>query len=145
MRPDRVPGGRQCEHRTGTATRTGQHLPGVEPRPIAGSPRRGPGPRRRRLVTWRPAERTGEGRLVPDSHRPNLVARGEARCDLTQAPSWYDSESGSRFVEIMLSALATCHQQGINVLDDLTLCCRACLAGGPVHLLIPTSTTAQVA
>ncbi len=56
-----------------------------------------------------------------------------------------DSESGSRFVERVLSVVATCRQQEINVLDDLTGCYRAHLEGSPIPSLIPTSPTAQVA
>jgi transposase len=40
-----------------------------------------------------------------------------------------DSEAGSRFVERMLSAVATCRQQGRSVLDYLTRCHRARLLG----------------
>src|SRR6516162_5098175 len=40
-----------------------------------------------------------------------------------------DSESGSRFVERMLSVVATCRQQEINALDYLTGCYRAHLDG----------------
>jgi transposase len=36
-----------------------------------------------------------------------------------------DSESGSRFVENILSVVATCRQQGRNVLEFLTDCCQA--------------------
>ena len=36
-----------------------------------------------------------------------------------------DSESGSRFVERMLTVVATCRQQGRNVLDYLTSCFEA--------------------
>jgi transposase len=36
-----------------------------------------------------------------------------------------DSEIGSRFVERMLSTVATCRQQGVNVLDYLSRCGRA--------------------
>jgi len=50
-----------------------------------------------------------------------------------------DSESGSRFVERMLSVVATCRQQAVNVLDYLTRCYRAHLDGGPVPSLIPTA------
>src|SRR5947208_1658035 len=39
-----------------------------------------------------------------------------------------DSEAGSRFVERMLSVVATCRQQEINVLDYLTRCYQARLA-----------------
>ena len=42
-----------------------------------------------------------------------------------------DSESGSRFVERILSVVATCRQQDINVLDYLTRCYQAHLDGTP--------------
>jgi transposase len=42
-----------------------------------------------------------------------------------------DSASGSRFVERILSVVATCRQQGINVLEYLTRCDRAHLDGQP--------------
>ena len=51
------------------------------------------------------------------------------------------SESGSRFVERMLSVVATCRQQGVNVLDYLTRCYRGHLDGGPVPSIIPTAST----
>jgi transposase len=54
-----------------------------------------------------------------------------------------DSETGSRFVERMLSVLATCRQQGMNVLDYLTRCYRAHLDGGPVPAIIPTASNIQ--
>jgi transposase len=41
-----------------------------------------------------------------------------------------DSEAGSRFVERMLSVVATCRQRGDGVLDFLTACLRARLDGG---------------
>jgi transposase len=56
-----------------------------------------------------------------------------------------DRESGSRFVERMLSVVATCRQRDIDVLDYLTRCYRAHLDGSPIPSLIPTSPTAQVA
>ncbi len=56
-----------------------------------------------------------------------------------------DSEHGSRFVERMLSVVATCRQQGMNVLDYLTRCYRAHLDGGPVPSLIPTTPAVQLA
>jgi transposase len=36
-----------------------------------------------------------------------------------------DSEARSRFVERVLSAVATCRRRDVNVLDYLTLCCRS--------------------
>jgi transposase len=56
-----------------------------------------------------------------------------------------DSESGSRFVERMLTVVATCRQQDISVLDYLTRCYQAHLDGRPIPSLIPTSPIAQVA
>jgi transposase len=56
-----------------------------------------------------------------------------------------DSESGSRFVERMLTVVATCRQQDISVLDYLTRCYRAHLDGSRIPSLIPTTPTAQVA
>jgi transposase len=54
-----------------------------------------------------------------------------------------DSEPGSRFVERMLSVVATCRQQDINVLDYLTRCYQAHLDGRPVPSAISTSTAAR--
>jgi transposase len=56
-----------------------------------------------------------------------------------------DSESGSRFVERILTVVATCRQQEINVLDYLTRCYQAHLDSQPVPSLIPTATTTQAA
>ena len=56
-----------------------------------------------------------------------------------------DSEAGSRFVERMLSVVATCRQQDINVLDYLTRCYQASLDGKPAPSLLPSTSTAQAA
>src|SRR5262249_14979967 len=48
-----------------------------------------------------------------------------------------DSQAGSRFVENILTIVATCRQQGRNVLDCLTECCRAYLRGHQVPSLLP--------
>ncbi|HZZ18665.1 MAG TPA: IS66 family transposase [Opitutaceae bacterium] len=48
-----------------------------------------------------------------------------------------DSEAGSRFVERMLSVVATCRQQGMSVLEYLTHCHRERLDGLPTPSLIP--------
>jgi transposase len=48
-----------------------------------------------------------------------------------------ESESGSRFVENVLSIVATCRQQGRNVLDCLTECCQAQRAGASAPSLLP--------
>jgi transposase len=55
-----------------------------------------------------------------------------------------DSESGSRFVERVLTVVATCRQQGVNVLDYLTRCYQAILDGKPAVSLF-TTPTAQAA
>jgi transposase len=55
------------------------------------------------------------------------------------------SESGSRFVERMLTVVATCRRQDINVLDYLTRCYQAQLGGRPIPSLVPSSPTAQAA
>jgi transposase len=48
------------------------------------------------------------------------------------------SEADSRFVENMLSVVATCRQQGRNVLEHLSLCCEAAMRGElPPRLLPP--------
>src|SRR4051794_24592351 len=56
-----------------------------------------------------------------------------------------DSESGSRFVERILSVVATCRQQDINVLDYLTRCYQAHLDGQPAPSLLPASSVNQAA
>jgi transposase len=56
-----------------------------------------------------------------------------------------DSESGSRFVERMLTVVATCRQQGINVLDYLTRCYQAHLDDEPAPSLLPSASSAQAA
>jgi transposase len=56
-----------------------------------------------------------------------------------------DSEAGSRFVERMLSVVATCRQQERNVLEYLTRCHRSRLDGTPTPSLIPASTATQAA
>ena len=48
-----------------------------------------------------------------------------------------DSEAGSRFVERMLSVVATARQQNRNVLDLLTACCRARLDRSAAPSLLP--------
>ena len=50
-----------------------------------------------------------------------------------------DSERGSRFVERMLTVVATCRQQGLNVLDYLTSCFRADREGHAIPSLVPAA------
>jgi transposase len=52
-----------------------------------------------------------------------------------------ESEAGSRFVERMLSVVATCRQQDVNVLDYLTRCYQARLDGQPMPSLLPAANT----
>jgi transposase len=54
-----------------------------------------------------------------------------------------DSSAGSRFVERMLSIVATCRQQSRHVLEYLTACHQAAIAGQPIPSLIPQPATAS--
>jgi transposase len=56
-----------------------------------------------------------------------------------------DSEAGSRFVERILTAVATCRQQDINVLDYLTRCYQAHRDGQPAPSLLPPPSAADQA
>jgi transposase len=56
-----------------------------------------------------------------------------------------DSESGSRFVERILTVVATCRQQNIDALDYLTRCYQAHLDGQPAPSLLPTASAADQA
>lgn len=56
-----------------------------------------------------------------------------------------DSEAGSRFVERILSVVATCRQQDINVLDYLSRCYQAHLDGRKAPSLLPAISTTQAA
>lgn len=56
-----------------------------------------------------------------------------------------DGEAGSRFVERMLSVVATCRQQDVSVLGYLTRCYQAHLDGKPAPSLVPNTSTAQAA
>ena len=51
-----------------------------------------------------------------------------------------DSVDGSRFVERMLTVVATCRQQGRNVLDYLTTCFEADCQGHTLPSLLPVTT-----
>jgi transposase len=69
----------------------------------------------------------------------NAVERG-----FRQAAQWRRtshgtaSEAGSRFVEQVLTVLATCRQQGRDVLEYLTSCCQAYQHGDAPPSLLPT-------
>jgi transposase len=56
-----------------------------------------------------------------------------------------ESEAGSRFVERMLTVVATCRQQEVNVLDYLTRCYQAHQNGQAAPSLLPKTSTAQAA
>jgi transposase len=56
-----------------------------------------------------------------------------------------DSEAGSRFVERMLSVVATARQQNRNVLELLTACCQARLDGAAAPSLLPADATSAAA
>jgi transposase len=56
-----------------------------------------------------------------------------------------DSATGSRFVERILSVVATCRQQGRNVWDYLTDCHRAALAGQRAPSLLPGHAAGRLA
>jgi transposase len=55
-----------------------------------------------------------------------------------------DSVAGSRFVERILSVVATCRQQERNVWDYLTDCHRAALVGQPTPSLLPNTGTRRL-
>jgi transposase len=50
-----------------------------------------------------------------------------------------DSEAGSRFVERMLSVVATCRRQKRDVLEYLIACGNARLVGAPIPSLLPAA------
>src|SRR3954447_13656443 len=56
-----------------------------------------------------------------------------------------DSGSGSRFVERILTVVATCRQQGANLLDYLTRCYQARLEGRPAPPLLPIAPATRMA
>jgi hypothetical protein len=76
---------------------------------------------------------------------PSSVHFIPGRRSIPKSGCWTDSEAGSRFVERMLTIVATCRQQDINVLDYLTRCFQAHLGGQPAPSLLPASTTAPAA
>ena len=102
-----------------------------------------PGRRGRAGSCWRARRTCGrscESRAIEptNNHAERALRHGVIYRKLSGGT---DSEAGSRFVERMLSVVATCRQQGINVLDYLTRCYRAHLDGDPVPSLIPTAST----
>ena len=63
--------------------------------------------------------------------------RRAARGDLASDQRWYGQAQGSRFVERVLTVVATCRQQGRNVLDYLTSCFEAVRSGQAIPSLLP--------
>ena len=61
------------------------------------------------------------------------------RCGLTVNGGGTDTTAGSRFVERMLTVVATCRQQGRNVLDYLTSCFQADRRGHAIPSLLPVT------
>jgi transposase len=53
------------------------------------------------------------------------------------------SAEGSRFVETMMTVVATLKQQHRNVLDYMTAACEAALHGQTVPSLLPTAETLE--
>ena len=51
------------------------------------------------------------------------------------------SEKGSRFVAHILTVVATCQQQGRNVLVYLNACCQAFYTRGTVPSLLPQTSS----
>src|SRR6516225_11551519 len=56
-----------------------------------------------------------------------------------------DSEAGSRFVERVLTVVATCRQQDINVLDYLTRCYQSSLMDQSPPSLVPPEPATKAA
>ena len=56
-----------------------------------------------------------------------------------------ESEAGSQFVGNILTIVATCRQQGRNVLEYLTRCHEARLRGVSAPSLLPTPAATQAA
>src|SRR5262245_7435350 len=110
------------------------------------------------LADWGPQGRSHQARestrdLIARSARPgrrytrSRPRRGPtnnaAERALRHAVCWRktsygtDSAGGSRFVERVLTVVATCRQQGRSVLAFLTACCRASVQGGATPTLVP--------
>ena len=98
--------------------------------------RAGPAPR---SCGWRRAcgpSRGCEG--VPPTN--NAAERAERHAVIWRRISGgTDSAQGSRFVERMLTVVATCRQQGRNVLDYLTSCFEAARSGQAIPSLLPAT------
>ena len=71
--------------------------------------------------------------------------RAAPRGDLPQAQRRDRQRGGGRFVERILSVVATCRQQDIDVPDYLTRCYRSHPDGRSVPSLLPATSTSQAA
>jgi transposase len=76
---------------------------------------------------------------VPGIEPTNNAAEREVRHAVCWRKTSFgtDSENGSRFVECILTVLATCRRQGRNVLDFLTTAVTAHRNGEPAPTLLP--------
>jgi transposase len=83
-----------------------------------------------------------EGEEPTNNDAERALRHGVIYCKLSGGT---DSESGGRFVERMLTVVATCRQQGINVLDYLTGCYQTRLNKQPAPSLLPSASTSQAA
>jgi transposase len=93
----------------------------------------------RNLLEWEPALWTFvrvEG-IEPTNNAAERALRHAVQWRKTSYGT--DSAAGSRFVETILSVVATCRQQGRNVLEFLTQCCEASVQGKKSPTLLPAS------
>ena len=88
-----------------------------------------------------PSEKTKSSKPLskrPDPFFPKLSDKDFKRIAAgVKAIQDHDRAAGSRFVERMLSVVATCRQQNRNVLDFLTACCGAPREGSTPPSLLP--------
>jgi hypothetical protein len=111
--------------------------------------RRGGSPARRALAPVSPASRAGLANTAPGSPAVAPGAFGPAPASRAvwrrrgvlwrkiSFGSW--SARGSRYVERLLSVVATLRQQKRNVLEYLTAACRAALRGEDAPSLLPST------
>ncbi len=76
----------------------------------------------------------------PEVEPPNNAAERAIRPGVLWRKGSFGTQSpkGSRFVEAMMTVVATLTQQHRNVLDYLTAACEAALCGEPALSLLPT-------
>jgi transposase len=83
---------------------------------------------------WRFAEQPG---VEPTNNAAERALRAAVCWRKTSYGT--QSESGRQFVERMLTVVASCRQQGRNVLDYVTRCCQASRQHRPLPSLLPHS------